>query len=167
MAAFTVFMKCFFLIIRKSKPSNILKKIMSHLMLNIQEKFFLWSDNIMSDDCEQIIRHFAKSSAMSDGPMAFREDCLHSCQFRGSQHVPCATPWLKSVTDLRIPSIREWGRPRRMMSENVACLVLTSNTMIHEARRVPAISQLAVAETCVIRLRLFRNFEPNWLKKIW
>ena len=27
----------------------------------------------MSDDLEQIIGHFAKSSAISDGPMAFRE----------------------------------------------------------------------------------------------
>ena len=27
----------------------------------------------MSDDFEQIIRHFAKSLAMFDGPMAFRE----------------------------------------------------------------------------------------------
>ena len=30
----------------------------------------------MSDDFEQIIRHFAKSPAMSDGPMAFHEHCM-------------------------------------------------------------------------------------------
>ena len=53
-------------ILRKS--SDILKKIVTHFSLNVNEKFSWQSDN-MSDDCEQIIRHFAKSSAMSDGPM--------------------------------------------------------------------------------------------------
>ena len=49
-------------------------------MSNIQEIFFIWSDN-MSDDFEQI-RHFAKSSAMSDGPMAFSENWIfYFCWF--------------------------------------------------------------------------------------
>ena len=41
---------------------------------------YRWGKNIvkqvyysMSDDFEQIIRHFAKSSVMSNGPMAFRD----------------------------------------------------------------------------------------------
>ena len=55
--------------------SDILKRsIIRCFSLSIHKKFLRWSDN-MSDDFEQIIRHFAKSSAMSHGPMAFREHC--------------------------------------------------------------------------------------------
>ena len=53
-----------------SKSSDILKTLSNIMSFNIHEKFFRWSDN-MSYDFEQIITHFAKSSVMSDGPMAF------------------------------------------------------------------------------------------------
>ena len=53
-----------------SKSSDILKTLSNIMSFNIHEKFFRWSDNI-SCDFEQIITHFAKSSVMSDVPMAF------------------------------------------------------------------------------------------------
>ena len=55
------------------------EKVLRHFNLSINEKFFRWSDN-MSDDFQEIIRHFSKSSAMSDGLMAFHEHC-NLCQF--------------------------------------------------------------------------------------
>ena len=75
--AYTMFMKIFFgsseticlLILTLSKSSDISKKIIRHFSLRGNEKFFRRSDN-MSADFEQIIRHFAKSSSMADGPMA-------------------------------------------------------------------------------------------------
>ena len=51
------------------------KKSSDISILSVNKKFFRWLDN-MSDDFEQIIRHFANSSAMSDGPMSFREHCI-------------------------------------------------------------------------------------------
>ena len=52
------------------------EKIIRHFSSNIQftKKNFRWSD-VMPDDFEQIIRHFVKSSAMSNGLMAFCEPC--------------------------------------------------------------------------------------------
>ena len=44
--------------------------------INIHGKVLSWSDNI-SDDFEQI-RHFAKSSAKSYRPFAFREHCTNN-----------------------------------------------------------------------------------------
>ena len=76
----TVFTKSFFF--RSSDMSDDFEQISRHFEniawhfpLRIDEKFFRWSDN-MSNDFEQIIKHLAKSSAMSDGPMAFREHCI-------------------------------------------------------------------------------------------
>ena len=54
-----------------NKSSDILKKS-SDISVEAFTKGF--SDD-RSDDFEQIIRHFAKSSAICDGLMAFREHC--------------------------------------------------------------------------------------------
>ena len=54
-----------------SKSSDIWKKASDIPHFNM-------SDN-MSDHSEQIIRHFAKSAAMSDGPMAFCECWAYKC----------------------------------------------------------------------------------------
>ena len=89
--AAAVFTKCF---IRSSDNMSDdfekifihFEKIIKHLRSNIQEKFFIWSDNV-SDDFEQIIRLFAISSAMSDGPMAVREHC--NCVSKGPKSQRC------------------------------------------------------------------------------
>ena len=42
----------------------------------------------MSDDFEQIIRHFAKSSTVYHGPMAFRERCLRNTPSPNPNPIP-------------------------------------------------------------------------------
>ena len=46
--------------------------------LTVQKIFFFRSPINMFDDLEQVNRHFAKSGAMSDGPMFFREPSFNS-----------------------------------------------------------------------------------------